>query len=255
MVKGNGKITANDPAYTTLLNEFFLKTKRIEIENNVWQKQLKQFFTLSTNILDNKSGEPFNWEEIDANRVINVQKCTKNLDGRDNFHIRKIICRKFDPLNNEHKIIYNLHSNVRDRIIFEPKANEVKGLMKAFEIFVKKTIDETYLKFIKDQLHNAKATYDDIVEKIADEIKCIVEFKKKYITQIKYFNQTLSDTYKKLDVARLNEIQTEIFKLRKTQNTLKNSLQSVDDILDDYNIERIMLAEFLMNIKFYREFS
>lgn len=251
MINGT-KIESNQPAYSSLLNKFSSNVKLIDKRNDLAQK-LKPYFSVPERILQVGAAESFNWIEngVQSKNVLTFEEILKKYpDFTENEPFRARICHEIKSFNDKHKIICSYHVHIYDQILFEPKIGEIEGFMNALKRFDKKPITVDHLKHIKKNLTIFKENHKIYTDRLAEKINFIVSKRKEYMKQVTLLQimLTVGDTEEKFD---LTLFKTTIAQLKEQQKTLESALRDVVFILSEYNLQRIIWAQMLMNIEFY----
>lgn len=235
----------NDPAFTTLLNEFATKTKRGDLKD-----KLEPFFSiLKQSEVDNLK------DRIELKNLFDIENELKIFTNNKNFsHFCKKIQKILSPVNENHKTIGNCYTSLCN-MLSEPKVWQLDGLEDALKDFKKKAINKNHLKKISDELIiNMPTRYNYLYKQLAGSLETLKTTKIDYIKRINLVRQDIEKLEKlKYDEikAHLNKLQTSVNELIEKQKKMSGAAKMVEIHLNQYNSQRVSWAESLLNAKLY----
>ncbi|XP_031622414.1 uncharacterized protein LOC116340208 [Contarinia nasturtii] len=236
-------------AYTALLKSFTSKVKSVD-KSTDWKTKLQPFFALpmkEINMLKKSLIYTQQVEEIITQKnKPRVQKMCQNFKSKTQISILSdLISTNAEYLNNDQEVISTLYREIYKRITIEPKASVIDGFVAAFSAFdEKKSISSAHLSKIKNELDNMDEFLIDIKEKLIQQSQLIMDTK--LMKQIKKFEKNLN-SFKLMNPT--DGPLGIIDELVNIQGTIKNSLQSIESLLIEYDMQRIRWAELLMDAK------
>lgn len=242
------------PAYTTLLN-----TLATKMGDNDLKEKLQPLFA----ILLSHSAESIQYT-LQTNDLFNIDDELKSFPKSSKTEkVRDILGMTFKSINAKHKMIGNIYVAIGNEMLSEPKIGDLEGFIDAHDKFEKYPLKKLkkHKKTIEDSLDNMrtkyKMFYDNLVAKLI--------LKKEYAIQVGLLRRTFTE-FKQIkldhitgqkkydgrkDILLFSALTNCISKLEEVQNAFHNALLNVKTILHQYNVQRVLWAELIMNTSFY----
>lgn len=247
-----------------MIQVFELKAKYIIKKN--WENILKAIFFLPDDILKDNKSDTFKWVD-DFIQITNLTGIEKSLEripvNSVTKPILKIICQHLDYIDEGHERIYNIYFEFFKQVNEEPICRRLSGFTGALDTFIDKRLKSSRLKNITKELQNMQNNFKEIINKMTPRKYTAVSKRKAYMRQMelvnKKFNNYQTQTERTgankenrdYDVDYLKILQALVNELKEGHIALERALEEIVQIVNEFNDQRIIWTETLLNIQFY----
>lgn len=189
------------------------------------------------------------WLDFMLNSTGNVDNELRTFLGNCTSNFSFMIGRTINKIANERADIQYYSKIIYNTILREPKIKENITFGPLFEKFGGKSIGKKQLKKVATKLESIKSKYNDMANKVAEQVSLTVSTKYEYLAQVNLEKQKMEQfTGIKGTLWHLSVASDITNNLKQTQNGIMGALLEISSILDNYNALRFKWATFLMNL-------
>ncbi|XP_031641274.1 uncharacterized protein LOC116352668 [Contarinia nasturtii] len=256
----------SSPAFTTLVYSFALKAKVVDNTIN-WENILMKFFSLPDDLLQNNKIDSLEWYApfCNATNFAELSSAVNRIprEIRTNGPILDIIRSNLEPVRDADAKIKQIYVQFFNKTIVDPICLRLDGFITALDKFNSKKLKFSRLKAVNEEYTNMVRKYDEIVRNLRGQLDNAIIKRRAYAKQFQLLQQKLnryeppqgrSEANKQneeYDFDYLKMLQAVSKDLNEKMNSLENAVNAVVLAVNQYIDQRILWAEFLLNIPFY----